>query len=345
MEKTIRGITYDVSSSLNPFQLQLHVHLINWKWKHITTEKGVISRGGNQYKLDVLLPTRIVNEYPFLYPPIKQAFIEHHNKYPFKVHEMFSHMAGSQAANVNLFLPVLLNGNRDNILSSIKPDLKRVATDFLDSGYRIEFWDEPYGRLGDKNIASGTDSDIAIAYYNTEDKLCLWLIEHKLTEAEFTECGGYKSKSRNSSHDCSKSFGELIANKDSCYYHSAKRYNYWNITGSNQSFFANAAQFTGCPFRSGLNQLWRNQLLALSIEQDEQQPYEEVWFSVVHHPANISLQHSITEYKRLIADNSRFSVFSSDKILHSASTTNDAGLNDWVNWYKNLYNLAETHAS
>lgn len=30
----------------------------------------------------------------------------------------------------------------------------------------------------------------------------LWLIEHKLTEEEFTPCGGFKSKNRTSLHIC-----------------------------------------------------------------------------------------------------------------------------------------------
>ena len=48
--------------------------------------------------------------------------------------------------------------------------------------------------MNDHSKQAGTDADVAIAYYNTEDKLCLWLIEHKLSEREFTECGAYKSK-------------------------------------------------------------------------------------------------------------------------------------------------------
>jgi len=248
-------------------------------------------------------------------------------------------MAGSQAANVNLFLPLLLSPNHDAILRSIKPDLKSVASEHLDNGYRIEFWDEPYGRLGDKNATSGTDADIAIAYYNTAGKLCLWLIEHKLTEAEFTECGGFKSKGRTKLHDCSQSFDAILADKNACYYHSAKHYNYWDITDANRDFFKNAAKFKGCPFKTGLNQLWRNQLLALSIEQDEQQPYEEVYFSVVHHPGNTSLQHSITTYKKLIADNAKFFVFTSADVVKSAVAANDEDMNSWIAWYKDLYNI------
>jgi hypothetical protein len=52
-------------------------------------------------------------------------------------------MASSQAANINLFLPVLLHPAADANLASLKPDFAALARSELDHGYRIEFWDEP----------------------------------------------------------------------------------------------------------------------------------------------------------------------------------------------------------
>ena len=123
-------------------------------------------------------------------------------------------MASSQAANLNLFLPIVLNPNASAVFAKLKPDFARLAVSQLDHGFRIEFWDEPYGNLHDKSKAAGTDADIAIAYYNHRDELCLWLIEHKLTEAEFTTCGGAKRPRKRPMHDCSKSFAEILANKN-----------------------------------------------------------------------------------------------------------------------------------
>jgi hypothetical protein len=61
-----------------------------------------------------------------------------------------------------------------------------LATNELYKGFRIEFWDgnstDEKDLLGDHCPNSGTDSDIAIAFYNKEDELCLWLVEHKLTD-------------------------------------------------------------------------------------------------------------------------------------------------------------------
>ncbi len=248
-------------------------------------------------------------------------------------------MASSQAANLNLFLPVLRHPNASAVLTKLKPDFARLAVDELDHGYRIEFWDEPFNNLGDKSGTTGTDSDIAIAYYSHQDELCLWLIEHKLTEKEFTACGAAKSHRRKASHDCSRSFSEIVANKDICFYHDMNKYNYWQITDVNRGFFANHAEHASCPFQGGLNQLWRNQLLGLSIEQDDRQPYKHVTFSVVRHPGNTHLDQSLAEYRQLIADNPRFSVFTSSDVIATASTLHDPELDQWIAWYRDLYAL------
>jgi hypothetical protein len=332
---TVNGQDYRLPNSPNAFQKELYIHLINWKWEHITKEPG-IDRG---LEYDAILPESYADEFPMLYPDIVDSLKDHIEKFPFRIHKYFNHMASSQAANINLFLPVLLHDRASNMLRAIRPDFERLATEQLDGGYRIEFWDEPSGNLGDKNETSGTDSDIAIAYYNKQDELCLWLIEHKLTEKEFTDCGGFKSEGRKPKHDCSKRFSEILADKSICYYHDARKYHYWEITEANRGVFVNHARHTSCPFRGGMNQLWRNQLLAMAVEQDSRLPYEHASFSVVRHPRNSSLDKSIAAYKELIDDNAKFSVFTSDDVIAAAGAIGDGQLDDWVAWYCNLYDL------
>ena len=188
-------------------------------------------------------------------------------------------MASSQAATLNLFLPILLHPHAADVVRAVNPDVARLATDRLYHGFCVEYWDGvelehrrggiPYGNLNDKSKVAGTDVDIAIAYYNHQDELCLWLVEHKLTEKEFTQCGGYRSALHKGLKGCASSFAEIFANKNLCYYHHRCGYNYWKITEANPGFYADPTQFSVCPFQGGLNQLWRNQLLGLSIEQDE----------------------------------------------------------------------------
>lgn len=143
--------TYRLPGALNAFQQSLYLHLINWKWAHITREPGWAR--DNLY--DAILPEEYAGKYPMLYPAIRPALESHLQKFPFRIHKYFNHMASSQAANLNLFLPVLHSPQAAAILATIKPDIARIATDHLDKGYRIEFWDEPFGNLGDKTDVSG----------------------------------------------------------------------------------------------------------------------------------------------------------------------------------------------
>ena len=339
MKKIIQnGQTYRLPGTLNRFQERLYLHLIDWKRKHLTEAAGTFR---NQV-YDAMLPASLAKQWVLLYPGIREMLAEHRRRFQFRIHKFFNHMASSQVANINLFLPLLQHAQASAILARLKPDLARLATEQLDHGYRIEFWDEPFGVLGDKDKFSGTDADLAIAYYNHSGELCLWLIEHKLSEPEFTICGGYKSKNRkgNPRYDCGKPFDELVANPSACYYHAAKGFNYWKLTAAHREFFPNHAAHPGCPFRGGMNQLWRNQLLALAIEQDERQPYRQVTFSVVRHPENRALDKTLAEYQQLIARHPKFTSFTSADVLAAAAGIDDE-LQRWISWYRGLYNLPE----
>jgi len=335
---TVNSKNYRLPNTLNPFQQEMYIHLINWKWGKITEEEGYYRR----IPYDAILPESVRKDFPVIYPNVVNALKQHHERFYFKLHQHFNHMASSQAANVNLFLPLLLHPKANELLRKLKPDdFNKLATDKLDNGFQIEFWGAMTGKglLGDHSKLYGTDSDITIAYYNKEHELCLWLIEHKLTEAEFTECGGYKSNGRTASHDCSKSFSEILDNKSLCYYHDVRKFRYWDITEKNQGFFVNHGKYAQCPFQGGMNQLWRNQLLALSLEKDRDQPYKHVCFSVVKHPGNSYLDKTITEYKDLAANSAKFSVFTSADVIDAANDLHDSELDKWIAWYRELYNL------
>lgn len=336
----IDGKQYRLPNSLSDWQQRMYVHLINWKWARDIIEAGEYTYKGIPYAYDAILPKGVgLDTSPIIYPPALSRLKQHVQRFPFRIHKHFNHMASSQAANVNLFLPILMSGKADEILRTIRPDLNTIATEHLDGGFRIEFWDEGLSSLGDKNARSGTDSDIAIAYRNHSGELCLWLIEHKLTEAEFTTCGGFKSKGRQHRHDCSRPFSEIVADRHTCYYHDIRKFNYWNITARHLDMFPAGDDWTGCPFKGGMNQLWRNQLMALAIEDDNgvYKDYKHVHFSVVHHPDNPALKESMAQYRKLTGNNARFSSFTSDMVVRAAKTVNVDDLNAWAEWYEELY--------
>ena len=340
-EFTVNGKNYRMPNILNPFQEAIYVHLIDWKWKHITEEEGYYTHRGRKIPYDAILPESVKKDFPVIYPEVVDALKQHHEKFYFKLHQHFNHMASSQAANANLFLPLLLHPRTSEVLRQIKPDdFDELAIGELDRGFQIEFWGPRIGTglLGDHTKRYGTDSDIAIAYYNKKRELCLWLIEHKLTEKDFTQCHGYTSNGRTEKHDCMKSFSEILDNKSFCYYHDVRKFKYWEITDKHRGFFVNHEKHAQCPFQGGMNQLWRNQLLALSLEE-QKQPYEHVYFSVVRHPGNSYLDKTITEYKELTANNPKFSVFTSADVINAAIGLHDPKLDKWIDWYKELYRL------
>ncbi|MBN8279116.1 MAG: hypothetical protein J0M16_00725 [Gammaproteobacteria bacterium] len=343
----INGKEYLLPGSLSDFQRDLYIHLINWKWAHITEEAGVSEYRGRPIPYDAILPLRMADELPVVYPQIRECLLSHRRKNPFRLHSYFNHMASSQMANVNLFLPILHHPAASEILRRIKPDFGSLATDQLDQGYCLEFWGGNFGAdsadrgpLGDKSGAHGTDSDLAIAYRNDHGELCIWLVEHKLTEREFTPCSGPKSKDRDSErHHCSSSFAEIVGNKSACFHHDYKKRKYWDITEANQHLFVGYPGHAQCPFQGGMNQLWRNLLLTLALEQREGTPYAHASFSVVKHPDNPHLDDTLGAFHRMLGGNPKFSDFTSRDVLRAAEAVAGGGLRDWVSWYRHLYRL------
>jgi len=44
---TNEGQEYRLSNTLTPFQLEMQVHLINWKWAHVTREPRIFREHGS----------------------------------------------------------------------------------------------------------------------------------------------------------------------------------------------------------------------------------------------------------------------------------------------------------
>jgi hypothetical protein len=321
---------YKLPSSLSSFQEAFYIHLIKWKWMYITKEPG--THQDKEY--DAIIPEALLDQQYPLYRPI----IDEVSKHDFKPHKQYGkHMASSQTACINLFTPILMNPEiATQVLSSINPSFKSLATDQLESGYQFEYWDTS-NPLNDHTPAAGTDSDIAIAYYNDKDELCLWLIEHKLTEKEFSTCGGYKSSGNKQKELCKSS--TVLTDHDKCYYKYAKDYKYWELTKESGLFDETAlAERSECPFMSGENQLWRNQLMAYAIQSKG--IFKHVHFSVVNHDRNPHLEETISRYKQLLKNPTVFDTFTSKDLIQAASMIKDKDLQDWVTWYSELYMIS-----
>ena len=329
--------------SYKDFQQRVYSYLIKYKKENLKIERKGISARGVEH--DCLFPKPYCDaKTPVMfYEGIKAIVNEmQESKFAYKPHLAASvHVASSQTACINLFVPILESEYADQILkkSKVTPNgFDHIDREQFRKGYCFEYWDSSLegtkGLLGDHSPHAGTDSDVAIAYRNKNNKLCLWLIEHKLTEREFTTCGGYRSKGISNSEktDCTScGIKEILENHDKCYYHKHCGYNYWKIMEVQSLFFSGKHKGNGCPFRGGLNQLWRNQLLALELEN--RGVFEEVYFSVVSHPENTFLDKTMNEYRELTNHSVKFYDFKSDVLVDVAVDY----LPDWSNWYKKVY--------
>ena len=327
------------------FKQKVYENLVNYKKKELKIDGKGVSTKGNPYdclfpkpSCDDKLPAMLYKDKDF------QATVKdiQESKFAYKPHRAASiHVASSQTACINLFVPILESEYADKILkaSRVAPQgFDHIDRNQLRNGYCFEYWkstqESPKGLLGDHTPQAGTDSDVAIAYRNQNNELCLWLIEHKLTEREFTTCGGYRSKGNSKSEkDNCKSCGikELLDNHDKCYYHKHCGYYYWKIMDDNTSFFSGKYEGHGCPFRGGMNQLWRNQMLALELERKGE--FAEVYFAVVSHPENSFLDKTMNEFRKLINESPKFYSFKSNSLVDNAV----AYLPDWSSWYKRVY--------
>lgn len=334
MEKIINEKKYYIPSHLTSEQKNIYCHVIDWKREHITAERGVYKG----YEYDAILPEGSLVSAMIYKPIIPQLEKMQQGDFKYKLHKFANHAVSSQTACLNLFMPLLLSDEVSKIIPMIPGcplDFKEIAKDKLFNGFCFEYWGQDIkrnkGLLNDHSKQAGTDADVAIAYYNIDGKLCLWLIEHKLSEKEFTQCGAYKSKANNIKENCNKCSLASIANEiKECYYRK-KGYKYWSYFSLEKH---NNTDIIGCPFRGGLNQLWRNQMLAFALQGTD--TYQTVKFSVCHHAKNTMLEHSINQYKALIRDDNVFSSFTNYDILNVINT-NNSELRIWKEWYSDVY--------
>jgi hypothetical protein len=92
-----------------------------------------------------------------------------------------------------------------------------------------------------------------------------------------------------------------------------------------------------CPFKGGMNQLWRNQLLGLALENAG--IYAHVYFSVFKHPGNTALNKTIGHYKTLINDSPKLFDFDSKEVVDAVRSLHDHELKKWVDGYSDLYDI------
>jgi len=329
---------------LNLFQNELYEHLINYKTKILKiTSSG--SFKGKTYS--IILPEKDVNKN--LITEYQQEINVYIKEKSIRKHIFFNHLASSQVACFNLFFPLKKNKELANFVFSI---LLPEFNELID--IEFEYYNRENDYLNEKrnnrnNVANvGTDSDIAIFYLNKNNEKILCLIEHKLSENNFTYCNAVKSKNNTDKQVCNK----FDFNKtDTCYYQIGKGYNYWKITKDSNSFFdLEKLQKVNelCPFKTSLQQLWRNMLLASAIENDKDNEIKRAYFGVVFHENNMDLWkiNGNMQYKRaddffksFLKDKDKFFTITLQKIVERINLY-DKNV-DWLSDYCDKYKITK----
>ena len=119
---------------MDDFKQRMYAHFLQWKSENARGETGLYAGKCN----DLFFQQRDDFRYRHIYLPIQERLLRHRADYPFKFHRYVSHIASSQVACFNLFLPMLLDRyTTQTMLSAIKKDFKELATDHLDSGKNV----------------------------------------------------------------------------------------------------------------------------------------------------------------------------------------------------------------
>lgn len=285
--------------------------------------------------------------YNFL-PSIREEALKYLEYKGIKKHIYFDHLNSSQAACFNLFIPLQLDiALAKKVFKSILPDFVRLTGDIEFEYYHKEKDYLGEGRNKEGVVNVGTDSDVAIFYENTKGEKCLCLLEHKLSEQEFTNCNAYKSKNNLKKELCNN-FENIWSNPDNCYYQSGKKYKYWELTHDKKSIFNHSILETHsgvCPFKGSMQQLWRNMLLARAIQNDPTNPIHKAYFGVVYHQENDKLfrtkknfesENVADEFKHILSEKDKFFLITIQQILAEIKK-NSPQTPVWIEEYEEKY--------
>ena len=273
----------------NPFQKKVYRKMSSFLESNSEIKAFGKSRSGNYYKH---LLTDEQSEFNFINKEIQKDTIERFSKHKAgDLNRIMTNTAASQPYCFNIIIhlkqnPLLANKLFSKLLNKvvkvqhIEPEFTPNCCDDIVGFERIS--DES---IGDQNfqLGFGTDADIAVFYNYENSKKGILIIEFKFIEAEFSVCTSYKGSkkkpnetpeekqlriNRNNERQAichSNNFYEnLVITKNSlCGYN---KYFNWDLTAKSKVIDINKIKsMLVCPFAFGLNQLWRNILLAEQV--------------------------------------------------------------------------------
>ena len=259
-----------------------------------------------------------------------------------RLHEYATHILSSQAFAFNLFLP-FRKGAKGRLSERISEIVgARVTID------RVHFeWVPPGGLLGeldgDRPMGDepATGVDVALWGRLKNHRRAVVLIEVKLSEGNFTHCGGRNSR-RNGRRDVCESAKLFLDEPNACYlrrpWGKQRDRRYWEIFarshGSVWNAFPNTNLDGPCPFAYDMQQPMRNLAIARGLEQEDM--VERAWFALCAHDANRDIAMHWENWKRLLGDPSMAPSLRASEVVAIGEAD---GLKDWAAYMRARYRL------
>ena len=321
---------YPPTRSLNPgasFPAYLQEHLEDWR-------RGVDGPTG-----------RMWNSWTDgIYPEYRELAQEVVSIDSVKLHQYAAHLRSSQVFAFNLFLP-FRRGNRERLSDVVS---EAIGTRFSVDEVGFE-WVPPGALLGeiegDRPVGNepATAVDVVLWGFLPEGKRAVVLLEVKLSETDFTHCGGRTSPGNNKRHVCDSAV-LIFENPSDCYLRRPLRRRrdrrYWEIFtashGSVRAAFPGAGMEGQCPFAFSMQQPMRNLAIAKGLEQDQGSEVEQAWFGLCAHDENESVAEHWEEWRRLLSGSSFAPSIPASEIVRAGEAE---GLLEWAAWMRARYRL------
>jgi hypothetical protein len=277
-----------------------------------------------------------------IYPELRAAAVAAVEADDVNLHDYASAVTSSQMFALNLFLP-FREGRRDTLAARLAPCLGTSFT--ID---RISFeWEPPGGLLGEidgdrpRPGEPATAVDVVLWGHGPDDAPAAVLLEVKLTEDGFTQCGGRESPA-NKRRDVCASAATFFADPTACYLQrprgKTRDRRYWSIFadahGSVRAAFPGALLDGACPFAGHAQQPMRNLALARALEQDA--TVIRAWFGLCAHDDNPDVTEHWASWRDLLPDPAMAPVLPAFAVLAAGR---DAGHEAWAAWMSDRYRL------
>ena len=259
-----------------------------------------------------------------------------------RLHNQAAHLRSSQSFAFNLFLP-FREGPKAHLSECVSALVgTRLTID------RVQFeWVPPGGLLGeiagDRPVGDepATAADVVLWGQLGFQRRAAVLLEVKLSEGEFTHCGGRDSRG-NRRKDVCQSARLFMQNPNACYLRRPVRQRrdrrYWEIFarshGSVRKAFPHADLNGPCPFAYDMQQPMRNLAIARGMEQEG--IARKAWFALCVHDANPDIASRWAEWTRLLPERSMAPVLPASEVVRIGEAE---GLTDWAAYMRERYRL------